>query len=100
EAVAEELRNRAKEYLDAKEAALNSKLKGMGVEEALVKLEGLNGDLVMKLAESGVKSVDDFAGLATDEFFEIIPKPGMTREEVEALIMKSREAWFADEKKA
>ena len=33
-----------------------------------MKLEGLNGDIVMKLAENGVKSMDDFAGLATDEF--------------------------------
>ncbi len=100
EAVAGELRNRAKAYLDTKAAELNAKLKEMGVEEALVKLEGLNTDIVLKLAESGIKTVDDFAGLATDEFFEIIPKPGMVREDVEALIMKCREAWFVDEKKA
>ena len=100
EAVASELRNRAKDYLDAKEAEQQKKFKEMGVEEALVKLEGLNNDIVMKLAENGVKTVDDFAGLATDEFFEIIPKPGMSRDDVEALIMKCRESWFADEAKA
>ncbi len=100
ENVAEELRQRAKEYLDTKEAELTAKLKAMGVEDAFIKHEGLSGDMVTKLAEAGVKSVDDFAGLATDEFFEIIPKPGMTREDVEAMIMKAREKWFSPEELA
>jgi N utilization substance protein A len=100
ENVAEELKSRAQEYLNAKEAELAAKFKVMGVEEALVKHEGLNGDIVLKLAENGVKTMDDFAGLATDEFFEIVPKPGISREEIEAMIMKAREAWFANEKKA
>ena len=101
ENVAEELKSRASEYLKAKEAEVDAKFKEMGVEPALAKHEALNSDLVMKLAESGIKTMDDFAGLATDEFFEIVGgKSGLSRDEVEALIMKSREAWFADEKKA
>jgi hypothetical protein len=38
--------------------------------------------------------MDDFAGLATDEFFEIVQKSGLSRDTVEAMIMKAREAWF------
>ncbi len=100
EGVATELSKRAQEYLDAKQAELKKKLNELGVDDALIKLEGLNGDIVSKLAENGIKTVDDFAGLATDEFFEIVPKPGISRDDVEALIMKHREAWFADEAKA
>lgn len=101
ENVAEELRNRAQEYLDAKTKETTAKLKALGVEDDLIKLEGLNPDIVEKLAENGVKSVDDFAGLATDEFFEYVPKSGLGREEVEAMIMKHRESWFeGDEKQA
>lgn len=100
ENVAEELRNRAQEYLDTKQAETKKKLNDLGVEDALITLEGLNADIVTKLAEAGIKTVDDFAGLATDEFFEIVPKPGIPREDIEALIMKHREAWFADEAKA
>ncbi len=55
---------------------------------------------MLKLAENGIKTVDDFAGLATDEFFEYVPKSGISRDDVEAMIMQAREAWFADEKKA
>ena len=101
ENVAEELRNRAQEYLDTKEAEMMKKLTGMGVSEDFIKLEGLTPEIVEKLAAEGIKSIDDFAGLATDEFFEYVPKSGMNRDEVEALIMKHREAWFdADSKKA
>ena len=100
ENVAEELKNRAQEFLNAKEKETDAKFKELGVEEALAKHEGLNSDIVMKLAENGIKTMDDFAGLATDEFFEILPRPGISRDEVEAMIMKAREAWFADEKKA
>ncbi len=100
ENVAEELKNRAAEYIATKEAETAKKFKEMGVEEALAKHEGLNSDIVLKLAENGIKTMDDFAGLATDEFFEIVPKPGISRDEIEAMIMAAREAWFADEKKA
>ena len=98
--VAEELKSRAAEYLKQKEAEQEAKFKELGVEDALAKLEGLNSDIVLKLANGGIKTMDDFAGLATDEFFEIVTKSGISRDEVEAMIMKAREAWFADEKKA
>ena len=101
ENVAEELKSRAQEYLTAKDAEMSAKFKEMGVEEALAKYEGLNADIVMKLAENDIKTVDDFAGLATDEFFEIVPKSGLSRDDVEAMIMKARESWFeSDEKTA
>ena len=99
ENVAEELKNRAAEYLKTKEAEVAKKFKEMGVEEALAKHEGLNSDIVLKLAEGGIKTMDDFAGLATDEFFEMVPKSGISRDDMEAMIMKAREAWFADDVK-
>ena len=99
ENVAEELKSRAQEHLKAKEAEMDAKFKELGVEPALVKLEGLNADIVMKLAENGVKTMDDFAGLATDEFFEIIPKAAVSRDDIEAMIMKAREAWFEGDTK-
>jgi N utilization substance protein A len=94
EAVAEELKNRASEYLANKDAEIAKKFKELGVEEALAKHEGLTSDIVLKLAENGIKTMDDFAGLATDEFFEIVQKSGLSRDTVEAMIMKAREAWF------
>lgn len=100
EAIAEELRNRAAEFIEQQTAENEAKLKDMGVEEALMKLEGLTLEQVKKLAENSIKTMDDFAGLATDEFFEIVGKSDLSEDEVSAMIMKAREAWFSDEKSA
>ena len=55
-------------------------------------LEGLNVDLIAKLAEAGVHTRDELADLAVDELTDIT---GQTEEEAKALIIKAREHWFA-----
>lgn len=94
ENIGEELRNRAAEYIEQQSAETEAKLKADGVEDALIKYEGLNLDIVKQLAAGGVKTVDDFAGLATDEFFEMVSKTDLDSETVSAMIMKAREGWF------
>ena len=91
EAVAEELRNRAAEHLEQKEAQTEAKLRGLGSDDAFIKMEGLNADLKVRLAEAGVVTFEDFAGLATDDFYDIIPKPGIPKDEIVSMIMKARE---------
>jgi len=65
-----------------------------GVEEAsqdLRDLQGLNPQLIGKLAEAGVHTRDDLADLAVDELTAIT---GQSADEAKALIMKAREHWF------
>lgn len=100
ESIGEELRNRAAEFIEQQTAENEAKLKELGVEDALMKLEGLTLEQVKKLAENGIKTMDDFAGLATDEFFEIVEKSDLDEDTVSAMIMKARETWFAGEKSA
>ncbi len=100
ENIGEELRNRAAEFIEQQTAENEAKLKESGVEEALMKLEGLTLEQVKKLAENDIKTMDDFAGLATDEFFEIVGRCDLSDDTVSAMIMKAREAWFAGEKSA
>jgi N utilization substance protein A len=61
------------------------------VSQDLRDLEGLNLDLLPKLAESGVHTRDDLADLAIDELVAIT---GQTEEDAKALILKAREHWF------
>ncbi|MFN4103755.1 MAG: transcription termination factor NusA [Tepidimonas sp.] len=85
-----ELRARAKDALLTMEIA-----KEESVEEAsqdLRDLDGLTTDLIAKLADAGVHTLDDLADLAVDELVEITEQ---SREEATALIMKAREHWFA-----
>lgn len=100
ESIGEELRSRAREFIEQQSAEIQTKLKEAGVEEALMKLEGLTLEQVKKLSENDVKTMDDFAGLATDEFFEIIRNSDLSEDDVSAMIMKAREAWFQGEKSA
>ncbi len=103
EDVAEELRNRARDWLESQDKVFRDKCKEYGVAEDLIAFEGLQGknDLILLLGEKGIKTLDDLADLATDEFVELIPQEQseMKDSHVEALIMKAREHWFADEEK-
>lgn len=100
ESIGEELRSRAREFIEQQSIETQAKLKDAGVEDALMKLDGLTLEQVKKLSENDVKTMDDFAGLATDEFFEIVRNSDLSEDEVSAMIMKAREAWFQGEKSA
>ena len=87
-----ELRARAKDALLTLEIAREE-----SVEEAsqdLRDLEGLTPQLIAKLAESDVHTLDDLADLAVDELTEIT---GQSDEEAKILIMKAREHWFTND---
>ena len=64
------------------------------MDPELLALEGMDSQIAAKLAESGVKTRDDLADLATDDLIEIC---AMDAELAKALIMKAREHWFAEE---
>jgi len=63
----------------------------------LLEFDGLTPEIVVKLAENDVKSLDDFADLATDELTEMLGDDMMKERDAEKLIMKARERWFAEE---
>ena len=85
-----ELRARAKNALLTMEIAREQNIGE--VSQDLRELEGLDAELVAKLAAAGVHTRDDLADLATDELVELT---GQSAEEATALIMKAREHWFA-----
>lgn len=91
--VAQELQNRAKAYLDAKQTDLQKKLDELKLAKDLTSFEGLSLDLLVKLGEKGVKTLDDFADLASDELVEIAGDE-LTEAQAGALILKAREHWF------
>ena len=85
-----ELRSRAKDALLTMEIAREESVEE--VSQDLRDLEGLNPELIAKLAVEGVHTRDDLADLAVDELTEIT---GQSEDEAKALIMKAREHWFA-----
>jgi len=101
EDIATELQNRAKAYVEKQNAEFAVRSKELGVDASLIGHEGLDQGMIVKLAEKGVKTLDDFADLASDELLEILGENAMTAHDADALIMKARKklGWFADDGK-
>ncbi|QSI31281.1 transcription termination/antitermination protein NusA [Variovorax sp. RKNM96] len=88
-----ELRSRAKDALLTMEIAKEEGVEAQSpVSQNLRDLEGLDPELIPKLAEAGVNTRDDLADLAVDELTEIT---GQSADDAKALILKAREHWFA-----
>lgn len=97
EEISIELQNRAQNWLNAKAAELQEKQDELGLSDDLMKAEGLRADQILKLGENGVKTLDDLADLAGDELVEMLGEGQMTVKDANAVIMKAREHWFAEE---
>ncbi len=95
------LQQRANDYLDARDAEFDQKRTELGVTEELAALEGLTPGMLVLLGEQGIKELDDFAELATDELVD--PGDGLLREfeldeeTAAAMIMTARAHWFEDD---
>lgn len=97
EDVATELQNRAKEFVAKRDAEFAQKSKDLGIDEQLRTIDGLDQDMIIKLAENNVKTLDDLADLAADELIEILGASALTQVEANRIIMAAREHWFSEE---
>jgi N utilization substance protein A len=62
------------------------------VSQDLRDLEGLDAELILKLADGGIHTRDELADLAVDELVDIT---GQSEDDAKTLILKAREHWFA-----
>ena len=100
EDVATELQNRAKDFVAKRNDEFTKKSKKLKIDESLQTVEGLDQDMIIKLAENKVKNIDDLADLAADELVEILGEDTISNQEANEIIMKAREHWFAEEDKS
>ena len=113
EDTAEEIQARARDFLEKEAAEFDGKRKELGVEDALLEIEGVTLPISVALGEGEVKSVEDLAGLVPDDlrgYFENkggerVREPGvlesfnLSADDAEALIMRARVAmgWIEPE---
>ena len=103
--VAEELRLRARAYLEEREAEMTERRKAAGVTDELAAVEGLTPEMLVVLGEAGVKTLDDLADLAADELVGmegdeekgILEDFGITMAWANEVIMAARAHWFDDD---
>ncbi len=88
-----ELRKRAKDALLTMEIAREESVDEVSQDLRDLELDGqgLQPELIAKLAEGGIHTRDDLADLAVDELTEMT---GIDDDRAKALIMKAREHWF------
>jgi transcription termination/antitermination protein NusA len=91
EQTVEELRTRARNALLTEAIKREENLEQ--AERDLIELEGMDADLLTKLAAGSIRTRDDLAELAVDELTEMT---GIEDERAKALIMAARAHWFAD----
>ena len=98
EDVAEELRQRARNYLEQRDQELEKRCAELGVSAEIAALEGMTPSIMVAVGEGGVKSLDDLADLASDELLEMLPAgQALTQSQANDIIMAARAHWFPDE---
>jgi N utilization substance protein A len=113
EDTAEEIQARARDRLDKEAAEYDAKRRELGVEDAVLEVEGVTLPMAVALGQGEVKTLEDLAGLVPDDIRgwyetkngERVREPGvldafaLTPEDAEALILRARVAagWIEPE---
>ncbi|HEX5452599.1 MAG TPA: transcription termination factor NusA [Stellaceae bacterium] len=100
--IATELQERARNALERRDREYEERYRALGIEDDLAMLDGLTPGMLVTLGENGIKTLDDFAGLAGDELVEMLAASdkggvGIELDDANALIMTARAHWFEEE---
>jgi len=112
EDTAQEIQDRAREFLERQESEQDERRKTLGVEDAVTELPHLNTAMLVALGENDIKTVEDVADCAADDLLGwdertaegrvhndgILEGFDMSRADAEDLIMRARVAagWFTE----
>ena len=99
EEITAELKARSQAYLDEQRSKLNEKLSKLNISEDLkdAQINHLDINLIIKLGENEVKTLDQLADLSSDELLEILDSDKISVDHANEIIMKAREHWFEDD---
>ncbi len=108
EEIVKELIERAKKFLADKESENQSRIKELNVSTDLINFSPLSKAMIVKLAENNITSLEDFAGLTTDDLIGyledrtdknsrvkgLLEEFNLTKDEGDHLIMEARKIWL------
>ena len=110
EETAKELIDRAKEFYQKDQIAINNKIKELGLESELINHKGLTPGMLLTLGEQNILKLSDFADLSSDELtgaYDVVKGErvkikgyleefALSKEESDNLIMSAREKVYKD----
>jgi len=110
---AQEIQTRAREFLEKRAVEQDARRKELGVEDAVLDVEGVDLPMAVKFGENEVCTIEDLAGLTPDDLRgwyetrdgERVREPGilegdnMSPEDAETMIMRARviAGWISEE---
>jgi N utilization substance protein A len=108
EEIVEELIDRSKKYLTDKDLENQTRIEDLKVSKDLIDFKLLSKAMLVKLAENRIKSLEDFAGLTTDDLIGyledksdknskvkgLLEEFNLTRDDGDHLIMEARKIWL------
>ncbi|MHA1113625.1 MAG: transcription termination factor NusA [Alphaproteobacteria bacterium] len=97
EEISNELRTRARAFLDERDRVLAERSRELGIAADLAEVAGVTPQMTVALGEGGIKNRDDLADLAGDELREILGEDSLTLDAANEIIMAARAHWFAEE---
>ena len=124
ENIAEELQERSRLWLAARDEEYEARRKELGVEDVLAEVDGLMPAYLVRLGEANIRTLDDLADLSGDELRFILREEGsahsiddlaqlagealervlapspLLAEETDAIILAARRHWYSDEELA
>jgi len=106
--IVDELIDRSKKFITEKEIKDNERLKELNVSKDLLEFNFLTKTMLVTLAENNIKTLEEFAGLTTDDlvgYYEdrhdknskikgILEEFNLTKDEGDELIMEARKIWL------
>ena len=106
--IVDELIDRSKKFITEKEIKDNERLKELNVSKDLLEFNFLTKTMLVTLAENKIKTLEEFAGLTTDDligYYEdrhdknskikgILEEFNLTKDEGDELIMEARKIWL------
>lgn len=92
ESIATELKSRAERFVEEKNSDIVSKLEELGVEQELLDAIDVSPESLLRLAEYGVKTIEDLGELSVEEFKSLVPDTTMSAAAINDLIKAARNA--------
>jgi len=100
EDVAEELRARARAFLEEQDRQFEEERRALGVSDELAALDGVSPSMLVRFGQNNVKTLDDLGDLASDELIELLGDNAPPPEAADKIIMAARAHWFEGENQA
>ena len=100
--LAKEIISRTKNYIASKDEENLKIINEKNIDKELKDLNGIDNKMLAILASNNIITLDDFAGLSSNELLDkedgLFKELDIEEDRANALIMKAREKWFEEEK--